>query len=308
MTPVLESAAFAASNSRPVLLIGETGTGKGVLAQAIHKAYISDPKRLQQESGPFIRFQPSFLNSDLIASELFGHLKGAFTGANEERKGLIGEAHQGTLFIDEVDELPQEVQVLLLNVLQEKTFRRLGANSDSSSDFRLIAATNRTKVGLVTEKQLRRDFYHRIAHCTIEIPPLRKRPEDISLLAQGFVQSLVLKEKLGVQGLTDEACGVLNAHYWPGNIRELQAVVEGGVYYASYKGRRFVEAADIEISNNDNLDAKNGIAFRKQVREFEEELVLNALRFCNNNQSQAAAKLQIDRSSFRRILSRIENK
>jgi len=296
MLSVIQQIAFAASNTQPVLLVGETGTGKGVAARAIHRA---SPRAGRS----FIRFQPSFTGHDLIGSELFGHQKGAFTGAAAERKGLIEEADRGTLFIDEADQLPHETQVLLLEVLQEGQFRPLGSNAVHKSSFRLVAATNRPADDLLGESAFREDFYHRIAHCTVVLPPLRQRREDIPEFANRFVQALVEREQLAVQGLTPEALARLDTEQWPGNIRQLQAVVEGGVYRTSYHNRRFVEINDLSL-DADNRDGPLPGSFRQQVREFELELIKQTLKAHDNNQSQAAESLQLDRSSFRRILKR----
>ncbi|MFN8390078.1 MAG: sigma-54 dependent transcriptional regulator [Bdellovibrionota bacterium] len=297
MQKAIESAAFAASHRQPVLLVGETGVGKGVFAQAIHRMGLLP-------SAPFLRFQPSFGTADLVSSELFGHQKGAFTGAVENRRGLIEEAHGGTLFIDEVDELPVETQILLLNVLQEKTFRRLGSNRDLRSDFRLIAATNRPVEESVRTKKLREDFYHRIAHFTLPIPALRERPEDISSLAHQFASQLINREDLNVQALSFEALQRLQNQPWHGNVRELQAAVEGAVYRAKYLSKRFVDSSDFTFGAAESgADPIHG-SFRQQVEAFELRLIEDALSRCDQNQSKAAALLQLDRSTLRRVLAR----
>jgi DNA-binding NtrC family response regulator len=297
MHEAIEAVAFAATNNQPVLLTGETGTGKGVLAHAIHHA---SARRV----GPFIRFQPSFTGHDLVASELFGHRKGAFTGASDDRKGLIEEANSGTLFIDEVADLPQETQVLLLDVLQEKVLRRIGSNKQIQSDFRLLTATNKSVEETIEKSLLRHDFYHRIAHFTIEVPPLRDRLEDIPDLAAEFVGVLANRENLHVQGLTNEALQKLRKYQWPGNVRELQAVVEGGAYRASYQKRRFVEASDLRIAHKPSAADSSLQTFRQKVEQYECKLVLEALEKHENNQTQAAQSLGLDRTSMRRILKR----
>ena len=298
MSKVLENAQFAASNKQPLMITGETGTGKGLLAQAIHQAGPDNRK-------PFIRFQPNFGGSDLITSELFGHLKGAFTGAGENRRGLLEEVNGGTLFLDEVDELPLETQVLLLHVLQEKTFRRLGSNRDCHSDFRLIAATNRSVKTSLADKKLRLDFYHRIAHLTLEIPPLRERPEDIPDLAQDCLQSLSNRENLSVHGFSKEALAVLRACPWPGNIRELLAAVESGVYRASFANRRIVSSEDFGLNAETSLSLSQVTgSFSERIEQYKLQLIRETLEECNQNQSRAARILGLDRSSMRRILLR----
>ena len=297
MQEALQTVAYAASTTQPVLILGETGTGKGVIAQAIHDA-------TQKRRGAFIRFQPSFGGQDLVASELFGHKKGAFTGATEDRRGLIEEADGGTLFIDEIDALPQQTQVMLLDVLQEKVFRRIGDNHTRKSDFRLIAATNCPPALLQGKEKLRTDFYHRIAHCSIQLPPLRERLEDVAELSARFLRATTNRESIPVQGLTPDALSALARHNWPGNIRELQAAVEGGVHRAHYAGRRFVETRDLSISGDEEMRINGQLAFRDRVQLYELQLVKDALEKHDNNQSKAAASLGLDRSSLRRILKR----
>lgn len=295
MKEVKEAVVFATTNKQPVLLVGETGVGKGVIAQSIHK--------MSSNHSPFIRFQPKFGGADLISSELFGHVKGAFTGALDNRKGLIEEANNGTLFLDEVDELPNETQVLLLNVLQEKVFRKLGSNKEQHSNFRLIAATNQNIEKLVETKKIRKDFYHRIAHLKIEIPPLRERIEDVPDLVNNFINTISNNENLSVYAIADDALNKLCAYDFPGNIRELQAIVEGAIYHAHFEKRRIIQASDLRISAKSSTNPKPG-SFREKVESFEEELVLEALNTCSNNQTEAAKFLKLDRSSFRRILNR----
>lgn len=296
MANALEAAALAASHNQPVLIYGETGTGKGVFAAAIHQAAAN-------ARGPLVRFQPGFGSHDLISSELFGHQKGAFTGATDARRGLIQEADGGTLFIDEVDELPQETQIMLLNVLQEKVFRSIGSNREQHSKFRLLAATNRPPEESLEKKKLREDFYHRIAHSLIEIPPLRQRQEDIEELAVEFLRRLTNENDITVFDFSPEARGKLMRHNWPGNVRELQAVVESAAYRAAFYQRKTIDEADLQIQQK-----KSGTStpqtFRERIRNFELQLVRESLANANNNQSQAAESLGLDRSTLRRILDR----
>lgn len=297
MKPVLETIAYASANNQPVLIVGETGAGKGVLAQAIHQG--------SRRTGMFIRVQPRYGAHDLAASEIFGHERGAFTGALQMRKGLIEDANGGTLFLDEVDELPLETQILLLNALQEKTFRRLGSNRECRSNFRLVAATNRPLEVSLRSGKIREDFYHRIAHVVIELPPLRGRMEDIPDLALEHIRRLSNRENLSVQGLAPEAIEKLFRYAWPGNVRELFAVVENAAYRAQYEGRRFIEAADIILKKASS--AEEAGSFRSQVRAYELRLIREALNRAGNNQSRAAELLRIDRSTLRRLLSRTDS-
>ncbi len=297
MEPVLEAIAFAASNRQPVILVGETGTGKGIVAHAIHRA-------AGNASAPFIRFQPRFGTPDLVSSELFGHERGAFTGAAEQRRGLVEDANKGTLFLDEVDELPAETQIQLLNVLQAGMFRRVGSNKEQRSDFRLISATNRPLDESVKKGKLRQDFYHRVAHFTISVPPLRERLEDIPQLANLFLNELVTRERLPIRGFAPEVFTKLARHPWPGNVRELQAAVENGVYRANFEGRPYVEATDVTAGGNSAVKSDSPLSFRSRVEEFERKLIDEALEKAGGNQSKAAEMLQLERSTLRRILKR----
>ena len=295
MREALNQALFAASNSLPTLLTGETGTGKGVLAQAIHRA---SPRH----RGPFIRCQPNYGNPDLVSSELFGHERGAFTGAVDTRIGVIEAADRGTLFIDEVDELPHDTQVTLLNVLQERTFRRVGSLKERQSDFRLIVATNRPLESLADGAKLRTDLFHRIAHLTITLPPLRARQEDMVELAQEFLSQAAAREKLPDKRIAPDAAQLLSRHHWPGNVRELQAVMEGALHRAHFEQRNTIGSADIRLRGT---PAQRSSSFRDQVDSFERRLIEEALSACSGNQSQAAERLQLDRSTLRRILARV---
>ncbi|MCB0360090.1 MAG: sigma-54-dependent Fis family transcriptional regulator, partial [Bdellovibrionales bacterium] len=240
---------------------------------------------------------------DLVSSELFGHERGSFTGASRDRRGLLEEADRGTLFLDEIDALPKESQVMMLHVLQEGTFRRVGSNRERHSTFQLISATNGSIEELVRRDTLRADFVHRINHVTIHIPPLRHRRNDIPTLAVEFLRSLENAENLKVRGFTPEALARLVNYRWPGNVRQLQARVHAAAFRAQYDRRPLIDVSDLELEHS--LTRAPG-SFRAQVQDFEYRLVQDALRMHGNNQSHAARALQLDRSTFRRILSRTE--
>lgn len=316
MKQTLEKVAYAASNDIPILLHGETGTGKGILASAIHQ------NSAIRNKYNFVRFQPNFSNHDLVNSELFGHKRGAFTGATEERKGLLEAAHRGTLFIDEVDELPLPTQVILLNVLQEKVFRPVGHCKDKHSDFRLLSATNADLAELIKQRKIRPDFFHRIAHSVIHIPPLRERREDISLLAEHFFEKCVLSNKYRLQGFNQKTLELLHGYLWPGNIRELLGAVESACASATFHKRSYIDPTDFNLNfttsspnarllsplaqfgNSDAGQNISGQDFRSLVRQFEEKLVMDAMKLADENQTRAAEILRLDRSSLRRILAR----
>lgn len=292
MKPVVEGVVYAARYRQPTLILGETGSGKGVVAQAIHD--------LSARRGPLVRFQPRHLGGDLTASELFGHERGAFTGAAGARPGLLELADGGTLFLDEVDQLPRPTQVTLLEALQSGEFRRVGSLAAKRSEFSLITASNADKTALASSACLREDFFHRIAHQIIRIPPLRLRPADVQFLAEHFLCELANRENLPVCGFGRSALAALRIHPWPGNVRELQSKTTSAAYRASYNGRRTIRAEDFEF---DSAHRENR-TFRAQVHAFERSLVEQALQRHDYNQSRAAASLALDRSQLRRILLR----
>jgi len=290
MKKVLGELKFAATTPQPVLLLGETGTGKGVFALALHQ--------LCRANKTFIRAQPSYGNFDLVQSELFGHEKGAFTGATSERKGVLEEADGGSIFLDEIDNLPAETQVMLLHSLQEGAFRRVGSLKERNSKFRLIAATNKNLSGF--KSSIRPDLFHRLSHHIITIPPLRERLEDIAQLSETFLQELCSREKISLSAISLSALAKLKKYNWPGNIRELRAVVEQAIYRAKFSGRLTVEPEDIIIGSEESASGN----FRLKVDEFEQTLLIKALKEAKGNVSEAARILEVDRTQLKRMLKR----
>lgn len=295
METCLDSAAFSASTRQPLLILGATGCGKSLLARAIHSA--SD-----NPSAPFVHYQPNFGSPDLVSSELFGHERGAYTGALEKRRGLIEEADGGTLFLDEVDELPLETQVRVLHVLQEKVFRPLGAKKDLRSNFRLIAASNRNIEESLATGKLREDFFHRIAHDTITIPSLSERREDIPLLTRNFLADIAEKENRRVLRMENSALGKLTTHGWPGNVRELQATLTNAAARAYYMGSEVIAASHIQLKTPgiSRLPSSGG-SLRDRMQNAEKQAIAEALKNARGNQSEAARLLQIQRASLRRL-------
>lgn len=211
-----------AESDANVLVIGETGTGKELIANAIHERSLRRKK-------PLVKVNCSALPKELIESELFGHTKGAFTGATSEKTGLIGQSNGGSLFLDEIGEMPLELQPKLLRVLQERIYYRVGSEKPHSVDFRLIAATNRDPLQAISEGLIREDLYYRINTILIRVPPLRERTEDIQRLAQYFLEQYAKRYNRPVHGFSQQAFATLFQHSWPGNVRELQNVVERAV-------------------------------------------------------------------------------
>jgi len=219
---VLSRVAKVAPTDSTVLITGETGTGKELIARAIHK-------RSQRSSRAFVSVNCAAIPRDLIASELFGHEKGAFTGATQRRMGRFESAEGGTIFLDEVGELPLETQIALLRVLQEREYQRVGANELLKADVRVVAATNRDLRAAIAEGKFREDLFYRLNVFPIEIPPLRERKEDIALLVEYFVERYASKAGKTITGINKKSMEVLQYYSWPGNIRELQNVIERSV-------------------------------------------------------------------------------
>lgn len=288
---------FAAVTDLPVFLRGETGCGKSFCASLLHRMS-------KASKGRFIRYQPTFGNSDLVNSDLFGHKKGSFTGATEDRRGLVQEADKGTLFLDEIDELPKETQVLLLSVLQDKRFRAVGSNTEIESNFRLLSASNAPLEKLIDEGNFRKDLYFRLSHITISIPSLRERVEDIPALARGMLTRLTERAGLSVFDLSPEALIVLRTYSWPGNIRELEAVVERAAYKAQFEHSHSIRPEDLMMEKA-NVATERNSSFHQQMASFKRNLIQNALDTACGNQSEAARLLQMDRTSLRRILKEI---
>ena len=219
---VLSRVAKVAPTDSTVLITGETGTGKELIARAIHK-------RSQRSSRAFVSVNCAAIPRDLIASELFGHEKGAFTGATQRRLGRFESAEGGTIFLDEVGELPAETQIALLRVLQEREFQRVGGNESFKTDARVVAATNRDLLAGIAEGRFREDLFYRLNVFPIEVPPLRERTEDIPLLVQYFVERYASKAGKHITSITKKSMEALQSYPWPGNIRELQNVIERSV-------------------------------------------------------------------------------
>ena len=250
----------------PVLILGESGTGKEMVAQALHR-------RGPQKNGPFIAINCNAIPENLLESELFGYEKGAFTGAQTQRRGHIESAAGGTLFLDEIGDLPPSVQVKLLRYLQEKRFQRVGGRQEVQSDARVIAATNLNLQESVTKGTFREDLYFRLAVVVIRTPPLRERGDDVSLLAAEFLQRYGAQNGKSGLTFTSDATRAIGSHSWPGNVRELQNRVQRAVIMA--EGRR-VTAGDLELA--DATGAVPGQTLKEAREAVERELIQAALR------------------------------
>jgi len=275
----------------PVLITGETGVGKEMVARAIHM-------QSEQAYGPFVAINCGAQTETLLESELFGHERGAFTGAVKARRGRLEMANNGTLFLDEVGEISGKMQVSLLRVLEEKQFQRIGGNQNVETDFRLICATHRDLNELIKADQFREDFYYRINVISIHIPPLRERLADVPVLADHFLERYVQETGKQVAGWTQRSIGMLMSYHWPGNVRELRNVVERAVVLA--RGR-MIGANELSFLQPEVEACHFGTM---TLKEMEISHIKAALESTDGNISQAARQLGIDRGTLARKMKR----
>jgi nitrogen regulation protein NR(I) len=308
MKAIYDMVAKVADSPSTVLITGESGTGKELIAKALHRGSSRRDK-------PLIKVNCAAIPKDLVESELFGYERGAFTGAVSSKPGRFELADGGTLFLDEIGEVPVEMQVKLLRALQESEFERVGGIKTLSVDVRLIAATNRDLKSLIADGRFREDLYYRLAVVPIALPPLRERREDIPLLVRHFIQKY--DERLGkrVEGIEDEALQLLLAYTWPGNIRELENLMERSVLFADGP---LIQASALPDSLRERgpipptpiaamgplgaIAAPSGASMKEIVRhaqaELERELISRALEETGGNVTRAAKRLQISRKSL----------
>ena len=270
-----------------VLILGESGVGKELVANAIH--YASAFAR-----GPFVKFNCAALPETIVESELFGHEKGSFTGATGLRKGRFELADGGTIFLDEVGELPLSVQAKLLRVLQEKTFERVGGSKQVQVDLRIIAATNRDLAAMVTEGKFREDLYYRLNVFPITIPPLRDRGSDIIVLADHFVARFARESGKAVQRISTPALNMLMSYHWPGNVRELENVIERAVILAE-DGVVHGYNLPPSLQTPAEADAALGCGLQGKLDAIEYEMIVDALKAHNGNMTEAARELNLTR-------------
>lgn len=294
---VLHEVDRVAKTATTVLLQGETGTGKELFARAIHE-------RSPRRGKPLVKVNCAALTPSLIESELFGHEKGAFTGAVQRKLGRFELAQGGTIFLDEVGELPAEAQAKLLRVLQEREVERVGGTHPVPIDVRVVAATNRDLATEVKANRFRSDLFFRLAVFPIQIPPLRERRDDVPLLVDAFLHALTTKLGIHTEGIDDDAKAYLQAYDWPGNVRELQNVLER----ASILTRdRPIGIADLpQLENKSEATTSPGAEdadvagapLKTRVESFERNLIADALRRADGNQSEAARLLQTNRATL----------
>jgi two-component system response regulator PilR (NtrC family) len=300
MQRVLELVGQVADSRANVLVTGESGTGKEVVARAIHEMS-------ERRDGPFIVVNCAAIPENLLESELFGHVRGAFTGALHNKEGLFELADKGTLFLDEVGDLPLALQVKLLRVIQEKSYRRVGGTQDQQADVRVVSATNRRLEEEVANGRFREDLYYRLNVIEIPLPPLRERKDDLALLADHFVDKYSRELGKKVEGISGEAFEQLLAYRFPGNVRELENVIERAV--ALTRGPVIdVEAlprsvlARVEPAGAARIPAQ-GVSLDKLMEDYERSLILEALGPAGGVKKRAAKLLGI---SFRSLRYRLE--
>ena len=286
----------AAPTQATVLIQGESGTGKELVAHAVHRLST-------RAKGPFIAVHCAALAPSLLEAELFGHEKGAFTGAVSRRRGRFEMADGGTLFLDEVSEVGSSVQVKLLRVLEEHQFERVGGDETIDVDLRLIAATNRDLKGLVATGEFREDLFFRLDVINVNLPPLRERAGDIPVLCDHFVREFNERNRKDVQGITSDAVAILSSYAWPGNVRELRNTIEKMVVLA--RSERLT-ARDLPPNIRDAVRSEGLIPMRgggaESLSETERRMILATLRRCGNNRTKAAGELGISRRTLHRKL------
>ncbi len=283
MQDVYEMIHRVVDSSATVLLRGESGTGKTLVAKALHYNGIRKEKH-------FIVVNCSALPETLLESELFGHEKGAFTGATERKLGRFEQAEGGTLFLDEIGEISHSVQVKLLNVVQEKCFHRLGSSKSISSDVRLVAATNRDLEEAVSQKNFREDLYYRLNVFPIHIPALRERRTDILLIAEFFLEKYAMENNKTIRRISTSAIDMLIQYHWPGNVRELQNCIERSVLVCdddSIKGIHLPPT--LQVADDSHVDKP--LSLTSAVERFEKDLIIEGLKKNNGNQTKTAKYL-----------------
>jgi two-component system response regulator HydG len=297
MVKLLETVAQVAPSEATVLIMGDSGTGKEMIAGAIH--YNSSRKE-----NPFIKINCAALTETLLESELFGHEKGAFTGAYRRKEGKFRLAHGGSIFLDEISEMSLAMQVKLLRVLQEREITRVGGEGVIQVNVRVIAATNRDLLQEIEKGRFREDLYYRLNVVTFKMPPLQERKEDIPLLAQHFLKMFSEKNHKRIKGFTPQAMDGLLKYEWPGNVRELMNAVERGVVLsrADYIGEEDLPFIIEEKSGTRASTAKEAGLMDRPLEEVEKTTILNTLESTHGNKSEAARRLGITRKTLHKKL------
>jgi formate hydrogenlyase transcriptional activator len=293
---VLQNVETVATTDSTVLIYGETGTGKELIARAIHN--LSD-----RRERTLVKVNCAAIPTGLLESELFGHEKGAFTGAIDRRIGRFELAHQGTIFLDEVEDIPPELQSKLLRVLQEQEFERLGSSRTLRVDVRVVAATNANLEQMVEEKKFRSDLYYRLNVFPINVPPLRERPEDIPLLVHFFANKFAQQMKRRIESVPKETMAALVNYHWPGNIRELQNLVERGVILSRGPSLE-IPLGELKQSTRQGNHA-NGSTTLESVEREHILRVLSESKWVIGGPAGAAARLGVNRTTLNHRLRKL---
>lgn len=292
----LELIERVAKTDSSVLILGESGVGKELFAEQVH---LKSPRRAK----PFVRVNCAALPEGLLESELFGHVKGAFTDAVQNRRGRFELADGGTIFLDEIGDLPLKLQAKLLRVLQQKTFERVGSSDTVSVDVRIVAATNREIDALVKKGEFRSDLYYRLNVLPIYVPPLRQRKEDIPALAEFFLKKFCRETKKQLSGFTDGAVELMLSYAWPGNVRELENAVERAVVIAKEGA---IGARDLLIgSGSPERDEYRGKSLKEALTIFKKHFITSALDEHRWNQTETARMLDIQRTYLSRLIKEL---
>ena len=304
MRKVFELVRLAGPSRSTILVEGESGTGKELVARAIHT-------HSPRAGAPFVTVNSGSMPTDLLESNLFGHIKGSFTGAIANKKGLFEVADTGSIFFDEIGTISLETQAKLLRVLQEKEFMRVGSVDTQKVDTRVIAATNVDLKKMVTEGRFRDDLYYRLCVITIQIPPLRDRREDIPLLAEHFMRVYASENQKQIGGIDPEAYRALLDHDWPGNVRELENAIERAVVLCPPGGKVGLGLLPETVLSPDRGELpirlpENGATYKQMVEEYERRLIRTALRRTGGVQKRAAEMLKIKPTTLHEIIKRLE--
>lgn len=292
MCEIFEHLALAAPTDATVLLLGETGTGKELIARAIHR---NSPR----QEAPFVVVNCAAIPENLLESDLFGHERGAFTGAANRKIGRFALAHGGTIFLDEIGELPISIQAKILRVLQFKEFEPLGSNRTQKVDVRIIAATNRSLTDEVREGRFREDLFYRLNVVTLTLPPLRMRLEDIPILAYYFFDHYLKKNKRAIEEIEPTVLQLLKEYSWPGNIRELENVMERAVIFCTGKILGVANLPDILRTRRGHTDSgQNCSSHEPSLMDLEKELIFRTLEKLGHNRQQAAQVLGISQEEL----------
>jgi two-component system response regulator HydG len=301
MVDLLETVAQVALSEATVLITGESGTGKELIAGAIHF-------NSSRKDGPFVKMNCAAVTETLLESELFGHEKGAFTGAHQQKEGRFRQANGGSLFLDEVSEMSAGMQVKLLRALQEREITRVGGETSVSVDVRVIAATNKDLVQKIKHGNFREDLYYRLNVVTLTVPPLRERREDIPLLTQHFLSTLAKKNHKKLKGVTPQVMDRFLKYGWPGNVRELMNAVERAVVLSRSE---YLDEQDLPLSIKDDglseaQSVKSGVAVSGDLplEDVEKATILSTLESTKGNKSEAARRLGITRKTLHKKLKK----